>query len=66
MDFITRLPPSKHGGRVYDAILVIIDAFTKYALYLPCQKDINADQLSELIIKQVIPIIGILKNLISD
>ena len=51
MDFITGLPPSKHGGRVYDTILVIIDAFTKYALYLLCWKDINADQLSELMIK---------------
>ena len=66
MDFITGLPPSKHGGRVYNAILVVVDAFTKYTLYLPCWKDINADQLSELMIEQVIPIIGILKNLISD
>ena len=51
MDFITGLPPSKHGGRIYDAILMIIDAFTKYALYLPCWKDINADQLLELMIE---------------
>ena len=66
MDFITRLPPSKHGGRVYNAILVVVDAFTKYTLYLPCQKDIDADQLSELMIKQIIPIISIPKNLVSD
>ena len=51
MDFITGLSPSKHGGRVYNTILMVVDAFTKYALYLPCQKDINADQLSELIIE---------------
>ena len=66
MDFITGLPPSKHGGRVYNAILVIMDAFIKYTLYLPCQKDIDADQLLELMIEWVIPIIGILKNLVSD
>ena len=66
IDFITGLPPSKHGGRVYDAILVIVDAFIKYTLYLPCQKDINTDQLLELMIEQVIPIIGILKNLVND
>ena len=66
MNFITGLPPSKHGGRVYDAILMVIDAFIKYALYLPCWKDINTDQLLELMIEQVIPIIGILKNLVSD
>ena len=51
MDFITGLPPSKHGGRIYDAILVVVDAFTKYALYLPCWKDINVDQLLELMIE---------------
>ena len=66
MDFITRLPSSKHGGRVYNAILVVVDAFTKYTLYLPYQKDINADQLLELMIEQVILIISILKNLVSD
>ena len=66
MDFITRLPPSKHGGRVYDTILVVVDAFIKYTLYLPYWKDINADQLSELMIKQVILIISIPKNLVSD
>ena len=51
MDFITGLPPSKYGGRVYDVILMVVDAFTKYTLYLPCWKDINADQLLELMIK---------------
>ena len=66
MDFITGLPSSKHGGRVYDTILVVVDAFIKYTLYLPCQKDINADQLLELMIKQVILIIGIPKNWVSD
>ena len=66
MDFITGLPPSKHWGQTYDAILVAVDAFMKYTLYLPCWKDINADQLVELMIEQVIPIIGILKNLVSD
>lgn len=66
MDFITGLPPSKHQGQTYNAILVVVDTFIKYTLYLPCQRDINADQLSELMIKQVIPIIGIPKNLVSD
>ena len=45
---------------------MVVDAFTKYALYLPYWKDIDADQLSELMIKQVIPIISILKNLVSN
>ena len=44
MDFITGLPASKHGGQTYDAILVVVDAYTKYALYLPCRKDIRAQE----------------------
>jgi hypothetical protein len=42
LDFITGLPPSKWRGRVYDAILVVVDLYTKYALYLTCTKDIDA------------------------
>ena len=45
---------------------MIMDAFIKYILYLPYQKDINADQLLELMIEQVIPIIGIPKNWVSN
>ena len=66
MDFITGLPPSKQEGRVHNTIFMVVDAFIKYALYLLCWKDINADQLLELMIEQVILIIGISKNLVSD
>ena len=40
MDFITGLPStvSSATNRHYDAILVIVDRFTKYALYIPTQK----------------------------
>jgi hypothetical protein len=37
MDFVTGLPLSKDSaiGLFYDAILVIVDCFTKYALMIP-------------------------------
>ena len=34
MDFIVRLPLSKHWGKVYNAILVIMDHYTKMAQYI--------------------------------
>ena len=48
MDFITRLPPSKRAGIVYDSILVVVDRFTKMARYLATKKTITAEELGEL------------------
>ncbi len=36
MDFITGLPDSLWRGTVYDAILVIVDRYTKMSYYVPC------------------------------
>jgi hypothetical protein len=36
MDFVTGLPVSRRNGVVYDAILVIVDRYTKMARYIPC------------------------------
>ena len=36
MNFITGLPPYQWDNRVYTAVLVIIDTFTKFTIYLPC------------------------------
>jgi hypothetical protein len=66
LDFITSLPPSSWRGRVYNAILVIVEMFTKYSFYLPCTKDIDAPNLAELLYERIIPIIGMPENLISD
>ena len=35
IDFIIDLPPSKRNGIIYNAILVVIDRYTKMACYLP-------------------------------
>ena len=41
-DFITNLPPNKHDERVYDAILIMVDKYTKMFLYFPTNKTITA------------------------
>ena len=53
LDFVTDLPKSKNGeGREHDAILVLIDRFTKYVRYLPVNKTITAQKVAELLLEQ--------------
>ena len=66
MDFITGLPPSLVGPSVYDAILVIVDRFTKMAKYLPATKTITAVELAELFFKEIVLKYGMPKGIISD
>jgi hypothetical protein len=54
LDFITGLPPSRWGNKVYNAILVVVDLYTKFCFYIPCTKDIDAQDLAELIFVRVI------------
>lgn len=34
-----------------DAILVIVDSFSKYGVFVPCKNKTNAKQLSELFLE---------------
>lgn len=68
LDFITGLPPAKDAptGCVYDAILVIVDRFSKMALYIPALKSWDAKQFAEAYFKHVILRFGIQKGIVSD
>ena len=66
VDFITGLPPSKWEGKVYDTIMVVVDLFTKYSLYIPCTKDIDAPGLATSFYERVMPLWGMPENLVSD
>lgn len=48
MDFVTGLPSITFEGRDIDAILVIVDRFTKYCTFLPVYITITALELAEL------------------
>jgi len=54
MDFITGLPPSRQGNKVYNAICVIVDRYTKMALYLPMVKTITVTKLADLFLNEVV------------
>jgi transposase InsO family protein len=66
MDFVTGLPPSRSGGQVHDAILVICCRFTRAALYLPCQTTIDSERFIELFTDRVIGLVGAPKGIVTD
>ena len=65
MDFITDLPPSKRKGYVYDAILVVVDRYTKMACYIPTTKKINAVELEELLMREILKF-GAPEGIVTD
>ena len=68
MDFITKLPKSKDltTTEVYDAIMVIVDRLTKYAIMLPFKEKYNAEQLAFLLLDRLIRDHGIPESITSD
>jgi hypothetical protein len=66
LDFITGLPPSRWHGKVYDAILVIVDAYTKWSIYIPCRKDMDAPEFAETFLERICGNFGMPKNIVSD
>lgn len=43
MDFIVALPKS-HG---FDAIMVVVDRFSKYTTFIPCPPDVKVDETED-------------------
>ena len=56
MDFVTRLPKGKKGN---DAIWVVVDRLTKYALFLPMKMTDSVDKLTKLYVNEVIRLHGV-------
>ena len=68
IDFVTGLPVSRDPVTQisYDAILVVVDQFTKQAEYIAFRKDFTAVQLAYIINDKIIRHHGIPKSIISD
>jgi hypothetical protein len=62
MDHIEGLSPSNG----FDAILVIVDRLTKYALFIECHSTDNAADLVTLFMKHVFSKHGVPADIISD
>jgi hypothetical protein len=54
MDFIVDLLLSTCNGRIYNSILVIIDRFTKIAIYIPCNKTCTIEELTDIFYEEII------------
>jgi hypothetical protein len=66
MDFITGLPPSPREGKIYDAILVVVDRYTKAARYIPTTGSINAEELADLFLTEIAFKTGTPRSLVTD
>jgi hypothetical protein len=66
VDFITGLPETLHELRPVDAILVIVDRFTKYSYFLPTNRTLNAAELVQILHREFELIYGPPKGIVSD
>ena len=62
LDFITDLPCSKG----FDAILTMVDRFTKMAHFLVCTKSITSEGILDLVMREVFQHHGLPYTIISD
>ena len=62
LDFIKGLPQSKR----YNAMLVVIDKFTKYAHFIPITHPFTALHIAQIYMNQVYKLHGLPKEIISD
>ena len=63
IDFITKLPLPQG----YDLIFTVTDHdCTKAAIFIPCNKEINAEQTAALYLRQVVTNFGLPSKIISD
>ena len=66
LDFVTGLPPSARRGTAYDALLVVVDRFSKMIRLVPCGIDIAAEELGEILVEEIFSKYGLPKSIISD
>ena len=67
IDFITGVPPSLGVDRkAYDAILMVVDRYTKLAKYYPILKTITAEQFSDLLIHTVFSSFDVPSRIVSN
>ena len=63
MDFVTGLPPTQRGD---DAILTVVDRFSKHITLIPCRTDVDAPETARLFFENVICKFGIPEKIISN
>ena len=62
LDFITGLPDA--SGK--DAILVVVDKFTKFATFIATRTDISASETAALLFQRLVKLFGLPRVIIGD
>src|SRR6266536_5226493 len=66
IDFITDLSPSFHREIAYDAILVVVNKYSKMVQFVPYNKETTAEELTKIIKNKIIKYFDIFKSCVSD
>ena len=68
LDFITDMPLARnlYTRKTYDSILIFVDKLIKHAIYIACNKILNAKSLADLLWKEFVCHHDMMKELISN
>jgi hypothetical protein len=66
MNFITELPPSLRKGRVFDAILAVVNRYSKMAYFILITIDVDIPAFAKFIYNEVMKYHDMPKLIISD
>jgi hypothetical protein len=66
LDFITQLPTSLIGTTEYNAILVVVDRYTKMAKFIPTTIDLAVPEFVALLHENIELKYGSLRGIVSD